>query len=58
MIGFKIFLTGLVVMVFSAIIRKTIDPNTGTSSDTIIELVGYGALIAMFSGALVMVWSL
>lgn len=58
MIGFKIFLTGLVVMVFAAIIRKTIDPNTGTYTDTVIELVGYGALIAMFSGALVMVWSL
>lgn len=58
MIGFKVFLTGAVVLVFMAIIRKAIDPDVDTSAYNVIAWVGSVALITMLLGALIMVWSL
>lgn len=58
MIGFKILLTGAVVLVFTAIIRNAIDPNIDTSAYNVIAWIASGALITMLSGALIMVWSL
>lgn len=58
MIGFKIFLTGLVVFVALAVVSLALDP---IESNCTYFMLGLGALlsfIAVFSGALMMVWSL
>ena len=58
MIGYKILLTGVIVFVLMAITDKVIDPAVNTPAYNIIGLTTIIALIATFSGMLIMVWSL
>lgn len=57
MLGLKILLTGLVVLVVLAVVKNVIEPTTNIAY----TLIGVGAVLAfttVFTGALVLIWSL